>query len=470
MNVNHEYGLIPSPTAVRDFMYDICCGDSSSTIVELPEKFELPINDWVKVYNQGDKYACVSYALAQAREAYHSKITGESVSYSPGAIYGADACRNGYDGKGMYLRTAMNGVTKIGFVEASVFDIIEEMPEMKAIVDARPDLIDIGAPKKLKGFVSLNYSIREKKIRSIKEALYTYRVPLVVSSTDYFGGAHCFLLYGWDDSIELPRYRKDEVAFLLRNSWGEEYGDGGNSHIPFSELNEVYLPIFEDFRFPFTDVPRDKWYYQDIVKGVFSGLVNGVSKTTFAPEDNIIRGDVAITISRLLDKLQLSVNAFLKTLTQKGITAHPLTLLTPNDEINFADVLSSDYYYNEVRNVAANGLIKGNEYGLFEPTRPITRAEFATIVVRTYNYIVALVNASVPSVNIVVGDYIKKSIPDVLDDAWYADYVQQAISIGFMSGDDTGLFRPDDMIIRAEATAVLNRLFKEVDVLLEKIR
>ena len=155
MNIEHKFGLNPSPPSVRDFDFDVCCGTKVMGVAELPSKFELPIDKWVKVYDQLNVNACVGFALAQAQEAHHAKITGESVSYSPGAIYGAEACRLGYKGEGLYLQTAMKGVTKIGFVPSSIFDIVEEMPRMKLIVDKRPDLVEIGAERKLKGFVKM---------------------------------------------------------------------------------------------------------------------------------------------------------------------------------------------------------------------------------------------------------------------------------------------------------------------------
>ena len=467
MNNNH-FGLLPSPDAVRDFDFNICCGAIISDDIELPERFELPINDWVKVYNQGNINACVGYGLAQAQEAHHSKITGESVSYSPGAIYGSEECREGYCGEGMYLRTAIKGVTKIGFVPSLVFDIVEEMPKMKEIVDQRPDLIEIGQPRKLKGYTSLKYAIRSKMIESMKRALYTYRVPLVVSSYNYFGGGHCFILYGWDDTIN--KRKKDNVCFLLRNSWGREYGDNGNYYIPVDDIDEVFLPIFEDFKLPFTDVNESDWYYNDVLKATFSGLVNGVSKDKFAPKENIIRGDVAITISRLMDKLQLSVNGFLNTLNQKGIETKPLVLLMPDSNFAFEDVHSSSYYYNEIGFVVANKLMNGIGDNLFEPTRSITRAEFATTVVRTYRYILELIKESVPSASLDVIRNETRVFSDVDSNQWYSEYISEVAALGLMNGDDTGLFRPDEMIIRAEATAVLNRLFKETDKLLESIR
>ena len=52
----------------------------------------------------------------------------------------------------------------------------------------------------------------------------------------------------------------------------------------------------------------------------------------------------------------------------------------------------------------------------------------------------------------------KPSFPDVEADAWYASYVEYVRDAGLMTGySDTGLFRPDTAVSRAEVAAVLCR-------------
>lgn len=470
MNNKHFFGLQPSPAAVRDYDFFACCGSAASTDADsLPDRFVLPIDDWAHVRNQYDVNACVGYALSSAQEAHHCKTTGERVLWSPGYIYGNKECRPNYLGEGMYLRSALNGVTKVGFVRESLFNIVKEMPEMKNIMDSRQDLLPIGKERKLEGFVSLNYADSAKKIESMKKALYTYRVPLVVSSYRYFGGGHCILVYGWDNDISIKRYAKNDTTFLLRNSWGEEYGEGGNSHIPVSELDEVFLPIFEDFDFPFIDVSPEDWYYNEVLKATFSGLFQGISKTQFEPKADVIRGDIAVTIERLLKKFQTSINAFIKTLDQKGIEAYPVYLQEPDKEIYFDDIAKEDYYYDAVRFACANTIMNGAEEHKFAPSRAIDRAEMSAVVVRTYLYVMNLINTAVPSANLKMANKGAKKFSDVLASEWYYSYVEKATQIGLIQGDDDGNYRPHDNIIRAEAATLLNRLFKSADDMLVQI-
>ena len=170
MKIMKGFGLQPSPPSVRDYDFFACCGAGEEK-EKLPSKFQLPIDEWAEVLDQGLINACPAFALVTAKECHHFKSTGERCRYSPGYIYGHPACRPNYDGMGMYLRSAVNGVTKVGFVEHSIFDILEEMPRMKCFVESRTDLTGIGSKRKLKGFVSLNYALQSKKIEAMKQTI-----------------------------------------------------------------------------------------------------------------------------------------------------------------------------------------------------------------------------------------------------------------------------------------------------------
>ncbi len=461
-----EYGLKPELGKVRDYDFFACCGTDAQ---ELPSRFLLPIDEWAEVLEQVFN-SCVGHALATVQECHYYKQTGMRVLWSPGYIYGHPECRNGYDGEGMYLSQAMKGVKKIGFVPKTMFDILEKMPQMQCYVEARPDLTEAGSRYKLKGFVNIRYGKQTTMAEAMKRAIYEYRIPLVVSSYDYFGGAHCFVLYGWDDSWTHKKARKGEQIFALRNSWGKEYEDNGNSTIPISYIDQVYLPLFEDMPMPFQDVKESDWFYNDVRSAVFSGLVEGVSAKVFAPGEDMLRGDFALVIYRLMEKLALSVNTFIKTLQQKGIAAQEIKWHNKLETAApFVDVVDEDYYAKAVRAIWACGLMEGTGDKQFEPKRAITRAEVATILVRAYVYVVKLLEKAIPDVKISVPNNEVPRFDDLQDGSWYFHHVVAAVNLGLMQGDDDRCFRPDVNIIRAECTAVLNRHFRLVDRALEEM-
>ena len=94
------------------------------------------------------------------------------------------------------------------------------------------------------------------------------------------------------------------------------------------------------------------------------------------------------------------------------------------------------------KNMSGLGYINGDEYGNFNPDKPITRAEMAAIIAR---------------ITRVYGQY--PDFTDVASDAWYRNDVRNVAFAGFFDGYDGGKFNPDGYITRAEAAAVISRVF-----------
>lgn len=464
-----KFGAKIAPAKVRDYDYFVCCAVTPED--ELPEKFMLPIDEWAAVRDQNGYNACVSFGITTAQEANHFKQTGEHVSWSPGYIYGNPLCRPNYSGEGMYTQDAVKGTMKAGFVPERYFDILTEMPEMMDYVKNRSDLTVMGETARLKGYTNLNYALRSKKISAMKQAIYTYRVPLIIASDRFFGGPHCVVVYGWDDTLEMRGYSVNDTKFAIRNSWGTGYKDGGNWYIPVSKIDEVYLPLFDDLKMPFIDVRDSDWFYNEVRAAVFSGLVQGVSETEFHPNGPMVRGDFALVISRLIEKLQDSFNVFIKTESQKGRSTQPMRFQSASDFIgNFTDMSDSMYYYDAVHMVCANGFMEGTGDGKFEPETAITRAEAAAVIVRFYSDVIGRLNQCIKGANLIVPDQHAGTYSDVSLGEWYYDYIYDAARMGLMHGSEDGTFCPNTDITRAEAAAVLNRLFKKVDRALDEIR
>lgn len=105
----------------------------------------------------------------------------------------------------------------------------------------------------------------------------------------------------------------------------------------------------------------------------------------------------------------------------------------------------------------------GDSEGTFRPDDNISRAEFASTIVR-----LADMSYKAFSSNNTVTDMPKLeteeiSYTDVNKDDWYTENLIKAYSYGLMNGDDDGKFRPDEYITRAEAAPVIVRLMALVD-------
>ena len=91
--------------------------------------------------------------------------------------------------------------------------------------------------------------------------------------------------------------------------------------------------------------------------------------------------------------------------------------------------------------LAARGIIDGKSDGNFDPDGSMTRAEFATIVVRALGLTPADTGAFV----------------DVASTAWYSPYVGAASTYGLINGVGEGRFSPDGTITRQEAAVMVSR-------------
>lgn len=51
----------------------------------------------------------------------------------------------------------------------------------------------------------------------------------------------------------------------------------------------------------FTDVPQGAWYTEELAQALESGFVSGTSSTTFSPSANVTRGQFVTMLGRMLD-------------------------------------------------------------------------------------------------------------------------------------------------------------------------
>ncbi|MGB8957118.1 MAG: Ig-like domain-containing protein, partial [Tumebacillaceae bacterium] len=152
----------------------------------------------------------------------------------------------------------------------------------------------------------------------------------------------------------------------------------------------------------------------------YQRYISGYPDGTFHPSDNITRAEMASMIARQME-LQ-----------------HPEGA---NDR--YSDVSSSHWASQAVLQLSAAGILAGDVNGTFRPEQPLTRAEMAVIAAK-----------------------LKKldltGAPSTFSDTqghWAAAMIAAVQKAGLMAGFEDGTFRPEQTLTRAEATAVLNRLF-----------
>ena len=96
--------------------------------------------------------------------------------------------------------------------------------------------------------------------------------------------------------------------------------------------------------------------------------------------------------------------------------------------------------------------MRGYADGSFRGTNPITRAEFAKMLMQ---YLEAE--------GVTLEPVTVASFTDVAEDAWYAEAVYMLANGGVIKGYGNGSFKPGNRVTRTEAVVMLGRLFQRND-------
>jgi hypothetical protein len=116
----------------------------------------------------------------------------------------------------------------------------------------------------------------------------------------------------------------------------------------------------------------------------------------------------------------------------------------------FRDVMLENWFNNAVSTMTNIGIFHGVSDDTFAPNRPVTRGEMAAIIVRFMNL----------SENIVLAD----NYFDDIAGHWAQGYINTAAANGWAQGahGHDGAFYPNQPITRAEAAAMVNRIFNRL--------
>ena len=178
----------------------------------------------------------------------------------------------------------------------------------------------------------------------------------------------------------------------------------------------------------FTDVPAGIWYYDSVYDLVGRGIVHGMTKTTFAPNDNITRAQFA----------KILAAASGENLTQYG------------GQSIFVDVRDTDWFAPYVRWAYANGIVKGMSATEFAPNKKITREQMAAMICRYASY----KGIDLPKINARLTFKDDSSIGGWAKDNVYA--MQQAGIINGYADGNGYVFKPKGDATRAEAARMVS--------------
>jgi hypothetical protein len=112
--------------------------------------------------------------------------------------------------------------------------------------------------------------------------------------------------------------------------------------------------------------------------------------------------------------------------------------------VEFAD-MANHWATSAVNEMGSRMVVEGTGEGMFTPDREITRAEFAAIVVRGLG---------------LKPESGTTSFSDVKASDWYSGAVRTASEYGLINGYADGTFRPNDLITREQAIAIIAKAMK----------
>lgn len=178
---------------------------------------------------------------------------------------------------------------------------------------------------------------------------------------------------------------------------------------------------------PFTDVLEKDWFYKDVTTLTATGVIKGMTETTFEPQGNVTRAQFVTMLYRLDGEKKVE-----------------------DGKNTFTDLKKDAYYVDAINWGVKNEIINGMSEKEFAPEENITREQIATILFR-YAKLAKKANLD-KTVD------LKEKFKDADKVSKYAkEALQWAVAVEVVKGDAAGL-RPLDTATRAEAAALMVRI------------
>ncbi|MEA4954835.1 MAG: InlB B-repeat-containing protein [Pseudoflavonifractor sp.] len=216
------------------------------------------------------------------------------------------------------------------------------------------------------------------------------------------------------------------------NDAGEYLTVGGDKITVFARKFSVYCLTYTkpssggssgNSGLRFDDVRPPDWFYQDVMDAVKKGYMEGITQTTFRPNDPFTRAQAAYAFAKMAEA----------------------DLNTVAGQTDFNDVTALTHYGQEIFWADAAGVAIGYGDGRFGPKDGVTREQLALMLYRQYG------KNENPAWN-------KEDFTDAGDvSPWAETAVHWAVSTGLLEGTDNKEIVPQGTVSRAEAAAMLLR-------------
>ncbi len=240
----------------------------------------------------------------------------------------------------------------------------------------------------------------------------------------------------FEDIADYAAYAAEEIYDDENRSHSGSSGGGGRGGGSLSGGPSITTPVImpnaeieeKESKDLYTDVTKSHWSHKAVESLSESGIMNGYGNGCFEPDKNITRAEFT--------KIAYSIFA-----------ASPEADSSGND-IQFADVSESDWFFRVVSDAASAGIVTGDGNS-FRPYDAITREDAALIVYRT----LCLSGKNIDGYKIFAD---RKDISDYAQTAVNALYAS-----GYVSGSGSNMFLPKNFITRAEAAQLIYNVLQK---------
>ena len=302
---------------IRDYFAEHILGRYTGGSDSLPQTYSLA-DKISAVHNQEFSLKCTAYSLTHIFEIMNTIDTSAKLIFNPDEQWNNQKETGASDYSGDYLQNALKTLQKKGlrYVDSNnnvkIYTIDGYAQINKTIKDYKEWLYR-GYPIYTGAIIN---DIMDKNCKLKGNLDYNF-----FNSENQYG--HCFCIIGYDDVNK---------RFICLNSYGKSYANQGMFYLSYSDVNRLFtsyiiydtkdgkieskeqgnmqnnMQVMEqdnNNRIIFADVTDKSPYYNEIKKVNDLGLMVGYlddDKVLFKPNQPITRGEMAVIISRLIDK------------------------------------------------------------------------------------------------------------------------------------------------------------------------
>lgn len=244
-----KYGHIAPIPSFKDKLYENSHAILNS--VALPPKVDL--SPWMNpvVKDQGQLGACTAFSGSTQREYLSKRFVGTMTQLSPLFLYFVERTIDGdvSEDDGSTLRTTQTALHNIGICPEKdspyIIANFTHIPTQQDYVDAKKYVT--GTYHRLMNLSDMKNTLNDGFVFQLGFNVYTSFESDATAATgimtmpnletEQLLGGHAVCVYGYDDTFSFPGTSM-KGALLIRNSWGQAWGNNGNFYMPYPYISK----------------------------------------------------------------------------------------------------------------------------------------------------------------------------------------------------------------------------------------